>query len=392
MARSIRGLYKRGNGWWMTYRDALGRQRFESCKTTRKDDAEQRLIDRRKEAMEGILPAARIKPITLEDLEERYLAFVGHQRGLATKRIHFAHFKRVWGSPPIHTLTVEVLDQYRGHRRGEGVGPATINREMATLKHTLSKAVEWKLLRKAAREELTAIRKYQEPDGRLRYLSGPAEADRLLQACDDSIRPIVLTAIHTGMRKGELLGLTWDAVDMAHGFIRLRQTKNGKARALPLNETLWALFSCLRTRQDVPWVFHDAQGHRYKDVRHLFDQACEEAGLTDFHFHDLRHTFASWLVMKGVPLATVSTLLGHTSPTMTLRYAHLSPKHLTSAVRVLDPVSDMSLDSYLTIQPEQTPAQVLTGVKNEGQEIQKPPDRSGESELVPKPGFEPGHP
>lgn len=241
MARSTRGLYKRGDVWWMTYRDALGRQRFESCRTSNKKTAEQRLIDRRKEAMEGIVPAPPIKPLALAELKDRYLAFVAHQRGVATKHIHFAHFARVWGNPPIHTLTVEVLDQYRSHRRGEGVGAATINREMATLKHALSKAVEWKLFRKAFREGLTAIKKYQEPDGRLRYLSGPDEAERLLQAC-------------------------------------------------------------------------------------------EAAGLTDFHFHDLRHTFASWLIMRGVPLATVSNLLGHTSPTMTLRYAHLSPKHLRSAV------------------------------------------------------------
>ena len=280
----------------------------------------------------------------MEELQARYLSFAGYQRGVRTKKIHFAHFTRVWGSPPIHALTVEVLDQYRALRLGEQVGPATINREMATLKHALSKAVEWKLLRKTAREELTAIKKYQEPDGRLRYLSEEAEAARLLQACDDSLRPIVMTALHTGMRKGELLNLTWDLVDMTQGFIRLKQTKNGKARALPFNETLWSLFSGLRTRPDVPWVFHDGAGRRHNDTRYPFEAACEDAGLTDFHFHDLRHTFASWLMMRGVPLATVSNLLGHASPTMTLRYAHLSPKHLTSAVRVLDP-----------IQPEQTP-------------------------------------
>jgi integrase len=84
---------------------------------------------------------------------------------------------------------------------------------------------------------------------------------------------------------------------MTHGFIRLKQTKNGKARALPFNETLWSLFSGLRTRQDVPWAFHDAEGRRYNDIRHPFDGACEGARLTDFHFHDLRHTFASWLIM-----------------------------------------------------------------------------------------------
>lgn len=342
MARSTRGLYKRGNTWWMTYRDAIGTQRFESCKTSNKKNAEQRLIDRRKEALEGIVPAPPIKPIALDELKDRYLTFVGHQRGVATKKIHFAHFTRVWGNPPIHTLTVEILDHYRALRLSEKVGPATINREMATLKHALSKAVEWKLLRKALREELTAIRKYQEPDGRLRYLSGESEAERLLQACENWLRPIVLTALHTGMRKGELLGLTWDCIDMTHGFIRLKQTKNGKARALPFNETLWSLFSSLRTRQGVPWVFHDSAGHRWDDVRHGFDRACEIAGLTDFHFHDLRHTFASWLIMRGVPLATVGNLLGHTSPTMTLRYAHLSPKHLASAVRVLDSVSNQS--------------------------------------------------
>jgi hypothetical protein len=96
--------------------------------------------------------------------------------------------------------------------------------------------------------------------------------------------------------------------------------------------------------------------------------------------------------MKGVPLATVSVLLGHTSPTMTLRYAHLSPKHLTSAVRVLDPLSDRSLDNYLTIQLEQRASSPVAGVTIDGAKALEPLDRRGESELVPKPGFEPGHP
>jgi len=376
----------------MTYCDAIGTQRFESCKTSNKKDAENRLVDRRKEAQEGMLPAAPIQPLALEDLQARYLAFVGHQRGVATKHIHFAHFTRVWGNPPIHTLTVEALDHYWARRIGEQVGPATINREMATLKHALSKAVESKLLRKTAREELAAIKKYQEPSGRLRYLSGPVEADRLLTACEESLKPIVLTALHTGMRKEELLSLTWEAVDMTHGFIRLKQTKNGTARALPFHETLWSLFSGLRTRQDVPWVFHNAEGNRWNDIRHPFERACELAGLTDFHFHDLRHTFASWLIMRGVAIATVSNLLGHSSPTMTLRYAHLSPKHLTSAVRVLDPVSGSSHDNYMTIEPNQTPGAVVASAMNEGTETPERLASSGESELVPKAGFEPAHP
>src|SRR4029077_4238625 len=144
----------------------------------------------------------------------------------------------------------------------------------------------------------------------------------------------------------------------------------------------WSVFSGLRSRPDVLWVFHDAAGKRWKDVRHPFEAACKGAGLTDFHFHDLRHTFASWLMMRGVPLATVSNLLAHTSPTMTLRYAHLSPKHLTSAVRVLDHDSNRSLDSYLTIEPKQVPEGELVGVQNEGRETREPLDRRGDNTLM----------
>ena len=123
-----------------------------------------------------------------------------------------------------------------------------------------------------------------------------------------------------------------------------------------------------------------------------FDRACTPAGLVDLHFHDLRHTFASWLIMRGVALATVSNLLGHSSPTMTLRYAHLSPKHLTSAVRVLDPHSASSLDSYLTIAPKPTPEEVMSREGNDGVKTLNSLERSGEGLLVPKAGFEPAHP
>jgi len=97
-------------------------------------------------------------------------------------------------------------------------------------------------------------------------------------------------------------------------------------------------------------------------------------------------------MMRDVPLATVSNLLGHTSPTMTLRYAHLSPKHLTSAVRVLDPHSASSLDNYLTVQPKETPEGVFVGVQNESEKTAKRLDRKGDPDLVPKAGFEPAHP
>ncbi|GJL56901.1 MAG: integrase [Nitrospirales bacterium] len=350
MARSTKGLYKRGNVWWMTYRDALGVQQFESCKTRNKAEAEKRLIHRRKETIEGISPVAPIKPVALETLFEEYLKFVGNQRGVRTKRLHVQHLKRELRNPPIHTLTVKVIEDYRVTREFDGVGPATINREISTLKHALTKAVSWQMVRKSIRDDLRAVRKLAEPAGRLRYLSGPEEASTLIEGCRGIFRVIVVVTLHTGMRRGEVLGLTWEAVDLKHGFIRLTETKNGEARDIPINDTVWSALNGLRTRLDVPYVFHDEEGKPFKDTRHKFEWACKRAGITDFHFHDLRHTFASWLVMKGVPLATVSKLLGHKSISMTMRYAHLSPDHLSTAVKALDHQGFLSLDNYLTIE------------------------------------------
>ena len=150
MPRRIKGLYQRGKWWWTTGFDCLGKQRFESCRTTNKKQARALLLKGQQEALdEGILPEPPIKPIALDDLKTRYLVFVGHQRGVKTKHYHFAHFARILGNPPIHTLTVEAVDQYRTRRLSEDVIGSTINKEISTLKNCLTKAVEWLLLRKS---------------------------------------------------------------------------------------------------------------------------------------------------------------------------------------------------------------------------------------------------
>lgn len=138
------------------------------------------------------------------------------------------------------------------------------------------------------------------------------------------------------MRRGEILSLTWDHVNLTHGVIRLTHTKNGGVREIPINETVRSVLAGLRTRIDVPWVFHDEVENKFKDTRKRFEAACKRIRLLNFHFHDLRHTFASWLVMAGVSLATVSELMGHKSISMTMRYAHLSPAHKAEAVCSLD--------------------------------------------------------
>ena len=146
------------------------------------------------------------------------------------------------------------------------------------------------------------------------------------------------------MRKGEILNLNWDNVDLKHGFILLSQTKNGERREIPINgtlrETLSERFRGTEERPrriNVPYVFYDyPTGNRFQSTQKSFKSACNEAKIKDFRFHDLRHTFASHLVMAGVDLTTVRELLGHKTITMTLRYAHLAPSHKVKAVDLLD--------------------------------------------------------
>lgn len=140
---------------------------------------------------------------------------------------------------------------------------------------------------------------------------------------------------------------------MKHGFINLAHTKNGEGRQIPINDTLRVTFRGLTRRLNVPFVFHEYDeekrvGKRFGDVKRSFNTACKKAGIQDFMFHSLRHTFASHLVMAGVDLTTVSRIMGHKSLTMTLRYSHLAPNHLTSAVNVLN--TSMSFSTELAQQ------------------------------------------
>ena len=126
---------------------------------------------------------------------------------------------------------------------------------------------------------------------------------------------MVVVALNTGMRKSEILNLEWERVNFSRGVIQLETTKNGSRREIPMNQA----------------VQSRAPGCSPRSVRTAFEGALERAGVKNFHFHDLRHTFASWLTMKGRPLREVQELLGHKSIRMTERYSHLAPERLRDA-------------------------------------------------------------
>jgi len=229
--------------------------------------------------------------------------------------------KSAFGNLPLRRFNTMLVEQYQTDRTKQGNKPATINCHITTLKHMFTKAVDWNMVEEETLKRIRKVRLLEENNRRLRYLS-KEECQQLINACANHLKPIVVMAFNTGMRKNEILTLQWDSIDLKHNFILLDKTKNGERREIPINQTVKDTLNRILRRIDVPYVFYNPKtGNCYTDMKTAFHAACRRAGIRDFHFHDTRHTFASHLIMAGIDLTTVKELLGHKTLTMTLRYA-----------------------------------------------------------------------
>ncbi len=282
--------------------------------------------------------------ITLGQLaDEKYLPYKeqGKKRSIKDDRriLHNRLLPEFGKDLLVRRLSGEKIARYEARRIGE-VSAYTVANELAVLRHMLRLANKWGYLDRVPLIELP-----KKPEGRQRYLSKD-EIPRLIAACARSqnryLDCIVTLAINTGMRKGEIVGLEWGRVDLEadDGFmakVTLYKTKNGKPRSVPLNhaatQALLALEPDPQHRQGL--LFPNGDG-RPLSIRNAFDTAVKRAGLEGFRFHDLRHTAASHMVMRGRSLKDVQEILGHSDFRMTLKYAHLSPAHLRGAVEALD--------------------------------------------------------
>lgn len=222
-------------------------------------------------------------------------------------------------------------------KTGQLYSPTTANKYMAVLSHLFSTACgQWQWLKI---NPMQHIKRLKEPRGRTRFLS-KEELKRLLEACLSSksevIYPIVVLAVSTGMRKGEILGLTWGAVDFDHSQILLRDTKNGDQRTVPLAGDAMTLLKELHDskpkKKPDDLVFCGQNPQKPMNIETAVKGVREAAGLEDFRFHDLRHTAASYLAMSGASLTETAEILGHKSIAVTKRYSHLTKKHTSKVV------------------------------------------------------------
>lgn len=351
MART-KGIFKRGRIYWITYMGLDGQQKWESTKSSLKADADYLLACRKKEVAEGTAPVVqkRNRNFTFNDLAEKYKTFCQNQKGHQKKESLLNKLVQEFGAVKLINFNLAMIEGYQARRLSEArpplkgketprppARPATVNRSLEVLKHAFTKAYDWEMIPEEVLKRLRKVKKTAENNRRLRYLS-IEESRNLVDAAENHLKPILITALNTGMRRGEILNLQWDQVDLKHGFILLTEemTKTERRREIPINTVLREVLQKQIRRLDVPHVFYDPEtGKPYQDVKRSFGTACRRVGIRDFRFHDLRHTFASQLVMNGVDITAVSKLLGHTTLTMTLRYAHLAPDHLKNAVDVL---------------------------------------------------------
>ncbi|MEW6673438.1 MAG: site-specific integrase [Thermodesulfobacteriota bacterium] len=352
-------IRKRGNTYQIDYFDPTGKRIRKSFKK-RKDAeaelgkrvsliAEKRYLDVKKEYL-----------TTLRDLIAKYKENFEHQSSYQTGKQHYLeNFKTYFGEDSLlSNIRYVELETYRNHLRQKITKnktvrtDASVNREMSCLHHIFSKAVEWDMIEQNPFDKGKSLI-LKENNQRLRFLTED-EIIKLLDACPDYLRDIVECALNTGMRRQEVLGLKWSQV--RNGFIYLKKTKTNESRQVPVNDTLESLFKQIRKQHGFKseHVFlYDGQtieaktgktrnpkeGREAKpitEIKRAFNAAVTRAGIEGFTFHDLRHTFASQVIMKGGSLKDVQELLGHKTMTMTLRYAHLTQEHKKKAVNLLN--------------------------------------------------------
>jgi len=324
------GIYKRGENWFIDYyvngkrkREKIGPDKRLAKNILRKRKvqiAENRFLDIKK------------KPkVLFENMAKVYLDYARtNKKSYKSDELHLKQLATFFGGKYLYQINPLMIEQYKKARR-EKVSKATVNRELATMKHMFNKAIQWK---KANKNPVREVNLFREDNRRLRYLE-KWEIKALMEVCSDHLRPIVITALNTGLRKSKILNLKWEDINFEQEIIFVKETKSGESLEIPMNGLLVKTLKSIKRNPKSPYVFCNKEGKPYGAVRTSFHHALRKAGISNFRFHDLRHTFASHLVMAGVDLVTVKELLGHKSIEMTLRYAHLSPHHKRWAVETL---------------------------------------------------------
>lgn len=241
-----------------------------------------------------------------------------------------AHLKPFFGKLELKNISSLLIVRYRIKRLRTGVKKSTTNRELALLKVIFSRAIDWGF---AVENPVRKVKFFSEKDNQKERVLTLEEEKGLLELSAEHLKPILMVALNTGMRRGEILSLKWDQVNLSKRFLQVENTKSGNNRVIPINDVLMEeLLRLKKLNEKSMFVFPN------KSVRTAFENACRRADIKELRFHDLRHTFATRLVEQGIDLITIKELLGHHSVKVTERYTHPNAYQKKRAVDILSQI------------------------------------------------------
>lgn len=307
------------------------RERIGPNKALAENVLHKRLVER---AEGKLLDKKKMSKDKFSDLVKQYREWskVNNKSYEVNKKYYIDKVNDHFGSMLLQKITSWDVEKFKSERSKE-TGKYQVNRELATLKHVFSKAIEWgKLQINPAK----GIKKFKESRGRVRFLM-PDEFQKLYEQLPYPLNNISKVAVLSSLRKDNILSLKWSFIDSHNQLLNIPETKNSEPLKIPMSQALIDLLNSIPRHPESEYVFYKPDGSRYQNIDFdQFKEASKRAGIDEgFHLHDLRHTAASHLVMSGVDLATVKEILSHKDISMTMRYAHLAPDHKRKAMENL---------------------------------------------------------
>jgi integrase len=302
-------------------------------------------------------------PRTLNGAADEFQAWADAEKRSASRdRLSLAHLRATFGDRPVTAITTRDLETYRIARvkeivtrkiaahEGADTDPeareaakrsarSTVNREIACARTLFNRLVRSGELDANANPLGTGkLPQYGEAENARNLYLAPEAAAQLEAACTEPFRSFVVLAIHTGLRRGELLRLRRDDVDLGAGVLHVRRAKSGKPRPVRLSATARETLSKLIEQTNGAYLFGGETPASIEWVKSAWKRAVKRAGLSGVRLHDLRHACGSWAVAAGTPLSVVRESLGHSSLKVTERYLHTAPQHHQAMADALDRV------------------------------------------------------
>jgi integrase len=327
-----RGLFERPKGsgvWWVRFTCKHGHDHREKVgpKGLAKEVYQERKVQVKRENYCPTQERSKPRPALFQDMAKEYLDWAKiNKKSYKSCKSQMKPLEKVFKGKTMTEITPRMIESYKASR-SVNLAPATVNRELALLRHMFTMGIQWG---KAESNPVKEVKLFRESSGRTRYLSDDEEI-RLFAVLPEKYQAVVALALQTGLRMGELKNLRWWDVDFKAGVITVLEAKAGETQHVPMNVIARKILESLSQKDTL--VFPDLPRH----LSERFTELARKAEVRDFTFHDLRHTFCSRLVMAGVDIRTVQVLARHKEIRMTLRYSHLSDDHTKQAIERLIP-------------------------------------------------------